>query len=277
MGVPPLPAEVLKTVLKQLADVADGDVHIVLIGGQAVSIWASVLGHEDLGRETALASRDIDFVGTKELVKQCAARLPQGEAKYPWAFDMTPNSGVVLFMDDDGVTRQIDFLASVAGLNDRDVAQSAQRVEIDEGDGSGAVIPVWVMHPERCMESRAHNILMFPDKRTPLGLDQLRSSIVSAQAFSKLLLDSDQLDDPRIAAREVLKLNERIAKFALGAGMRIYLEYDIDVFEAVLLDDRLPAMFATERYPRMQETLLAKRARLVRAKAMMEKASPGPK
>jgi hypothetical protein len=59
------------------------------------------------------------------------------------------------------------------------------------------------------MESRVHNSVL-SNKQTDLAWRQLRASILCARAFSQLLLD----ERGEAAVRDVLKLNERIFRFA---------------------------------------------------------------
>jgi hypothetical protein len=107
------------------------------------------------------------------------------------------------------------------------------------------------MHPERCMESRVHNSVL-PNKQTELAWLQLRASVVCAHAFSELLLD----ERGQAAVRDVLNLNERIFQFAQTERcMRLALEHGIEVFDAVLDDERLPENFRTIRLVRMREAI----------------------
>jgi hypothetical protein len=107
------------------------------------------------------------------------------------------------------------------------------------------------MHPERCMESRVHNSTL-ADKQTDLAWIQLRASILCARAFSQLLLD----ERGGAAVRDVLNLNERVFRFAQSdRSARIALDRDIEVFDAVLDDERLPGRFRTVRLPQMQDQI----------------------
>jgi hypothetical protein len=107
------------------------------------------------------------------------------------------------------------------------------------------------MHPERCMESRVHNSAL-PNKQTDLAWRQLRVSIPCARAFSQLLLD----ERGQAAVRDVLNLNERIFRFAQDDRCsHIALERDIEIFDAVLDDERLPDKFRAVRLPQMQDRI----------------------
>jgi hypothetical protein len=120
----------------------------------------------------------------------------------------------------------------------------------------GRAIPLWVMHPERCLRSRVANSRL-PDKNTALAWRQLRVAIKLVAAFSRFLLDSDE--SPRL----VMKLNERVFELAYynRDAMRIYIEEGIDVFDAALVDKRLPERHLDIRLPQMRDALREKRDR----------------
>jgi hypothetical protein len=107
------------------------------------------------------------------------------------------------------------------------------------------------------MESRVHNSGL-PNKQTYLAWRQLRASILCARAFSQLLLD----ERGDAAVRDVLNLNERVFRFAQeDRSARLALDRDIEVFDAVLDDERLPEKFRTVRLPQMRERVIARRRR----------------
>jgi hypothetical protein len=67
----------------------------------------------------------------------------------------TPLTGVAIFLDSKGHERRLDVMASVYGMNSDDIRRTAIEAELlVDGDRQ---VHVWVMHPERCMESRIHN------------------------------------------------------------------------------------------------------------------------
>jgi hypothetical protein len=62
--------------------------------------------------------------------------------------------------------------------------------------------------------------------------------------------------------RDVLNLNERIFCFAEDdLSARLALKREIEVFDAVLDDERLPEKFRTIRLPQMQDRIRALRQR----------------
>lgn len=111
---------------------------------------------------------------------------------------------------------------------------------------------IWVMHPERVMESRIYNvqILRHDDDH---AIAQLRASIAIAREWSRLLLGDESIPESD-RVRAVLRLNERIFRRCLDDlhFRALYRDRAIDPFAAVLEDDaRLPDAFRQTRYPQM--------------------------
>jgi hypothetical protein len=66
--------------------------------------------------EAPFTSKDIDFCGDVRAVRIWADRLG-GTSRIATMDDHTPNTGVVTFLDDDGVKRTIDFLDALCRLS----------------------------------------------------------------------------------------------------------------------------------------------------------------
>jgi hypothetical protein len=246
--LPPLKIDETERIIAQLEQVVR-DRRVVLVGGQAVAIWASKLESRIADALVdAVASRDIDLLGNSSDLRQSAELLDARVRVAKWE-DRTPLTGVAIFLDSEGHERRLDVMASVYGMNAEDIRQTAIEAEliIDED----RQVNVWIMHPERCMESRVHNSVL-ANKQTDLAWRQLRASILCARAFSQLLLD----ERGKAAVRDVLKLNERIFSFAQGERCsRLASDRRIEVFDAVFVDERLPEKFRTTRLPQMQERI----------------------
>jgi len=94
-------------------------------------------------------------------------------------------------------------------------------------------------------------------KTQHLAMRQLKASILCARLWSRYILDNEELVlDER--ARAVLRINERIFRRChLEKPFRdVVHDYDVDPFDAVLVDDqRLPAAFRDRRYPQMRVLL----------------------
>lgn len=200
---PPLPRTEVERILARLSPLAVSE-EIVLIGGQAVAWWTYFLNlPQDQDEIEVFTSEDIDFEGAAKSAS-LAAELLGGEARFPDADHMTPSTGVVRFVDENGVEREIDFVAAPYGLDARDTRATAVPMKVPHAEGGEAT--VLVMHPERCMESRVHNVVGL--RRTGLiALTQLRRSIDCARAWSRYLLGEET--DPPIDSQMVEQVAAR--------------------------------------------------------------------
>jgi hypothetical protein len=66
----------------------------------------------------------------------------------------SPITGVVTFTDDDGFDRTLNFIDTPRGLDAEDVRETAVQLELDAPPTEPVEASFWIMHPERCMESR---------------------------------------------------------------------------------------------------------------------------
>jgi hypothetical protein len=253
----PLPLSLAKAerIIALLEDVVR-ERSVVLIGGQAVAIWTAYLQSRLTNGLVAahVVSGDIDFLGNADDARR-AAKMLGGRVKLAKWEDRTTLTGVATFLDSEGHERRMDFLQSAYGMNSEDIKKTA--IEVELLVDRDREVHVWVMHPERCMESRFHNSAL-AKKQTDLAWRQLRASIPCARAFSQLLLD----ERGEAAVRDVLKLNERIFRFAQeDRCTRLALDRNIEAFDAVLDDDQLPEKFRTVRLPQMQDRIRTLRER----------------
>jgi hypothetical protein len=252
--VRPLSYRDVEAMLIRLGDSTAG---IVLVGGQAVNFWAEqyLRRAPELGTHAPYTSKDIDFCGTRAAVVECARRLG-GRALLPTDFDPTPNSGQVVFVDDAGAEHIIDFLVQPFGLDAADVLRTSLPVEVLDDTGRPTGARFRVMHPERCLESRVHNVVGLPGYNTPRSLAQLRAAVVCTREFLRDLLAAGHV-------RPTLDLAERIFRFCQDhpRGRTIYERHGIDPFSAVFPDARLPPPFNEVRYPQMMARLAERRAR----------------
>jgi hypothetical protein len=165
---PPLRHEEVQRILRLLDPLID-ERRIVLIGGQAVAFWMRFLApaSSELDSIRPLTSKDIDFEGGSQAVKR-AAQLLAGRMRLAGMDDHTPNTGLVMFTDSDGVPRVIDFIDEPLGLRGRDVRDTAVQLHVTDTADDLPALRIWVMHPERCMESRVVNTIAL-GKTEPLA------------------------------------------------------------------------------------------------------------
>jgi hypothetical protein len=122
-----------------------------------------------------VVSNDLDFLGNAEDTRK-AGELLGGRIQVSKWEDRTTLAGVAIFLDSDGHECRLDFLQSPYGMSAEDVRNTAVYLDLILSDGQQA--PVWVMHPERCMEGRVHNSV--------LSEQADRSSLAAASSFDPL-------------------------------------------------------------------------------------------
>lgn len=250
---PPLAHEEVQRVLRLLEPLSAAR-SIVLVGGQALAFWMRFLQERssEVAALVPLASKDIDFEGSARAVRR-AAELLAARARVASIDDNSPNTGIVLFVDANGVQREIDFIDQPLGLRARDVRDTAVRLMV-AGDDAGHEVPVWVMHPERCMESRIYNAQIL-GKTDALAMRQLQASIICAREWTRFLLDEDS---SREKVRAALRINERIFRKCMRDihFRAIERRLGVDPFGAVLAEHpALPERFRERRYPQMHRQL----------------------
>lgn len=262
---PPISARDVLALLVRLGDVAD---RIVLVGGQAVNLWSEIYLAQgrapELMEDAPFTSKDIDFCGSHEAARLFAARVRQGRAKLATLDDATPNVGVVLFVDDGGHERVVDFLGAPFGMKARGVERNSVRLDLLDDAGISTGTTYRVMHPVDCLESRVHNVVgLATTYDTPHGRRQLRAAVICAREALKDILDTPASEgfDP---VRAVLDLNERIFDLCLHDrhGRVVCQRAGIDPFDAVLVDPRLGEKFIERRWPQMRQRLAAQRAKM---------------
>ncbi|MFO0589009.1 MAG: hypothetical protein U0441_15775 [Polyangiaceae bacterium] len=230
---------------------------IVLVGGQAVNFWAEryLDRVSELHLHGPYSSKDIDFCGTRAALIECARQLG-GKALLPEPFEPTPNAGQLLFLDDTGTERVIDFLVHPFGLDAEDVLKTSLPVEVLDEGGLPTGARFRVMHPERCLESRVYNIGGLPGYDSPRALAQATAAILCTREFQKDLLSSGHI-------RPVLTIAERVFRLCHDNlhGRSAFERHGIDPFSAIFTDVRLPAEFNEVRYPQMLERLALRRNR----------------
>jgi len=224
----------------------------IIIGGQAVNFWVQWCEREaeaDFGPEP-FASKDIDLVGNKGHVQQCA-KILHGTPHVPGPDHMTPEQGYVEAVVSSGRTVRIDFLADSLPNAAKEVRENALPFNARWGQ-------FYVMDPVACMKSRVYNVVQIPGKYDNAhGVRQLRASIQVVPLFCQWVIREGGDD----AARTVLAMYKAVYKFTVGQhAKKLWKSHSIDTFDSVQLLDGLPQDFQIEAYPRWKEKVDAGRA-----------------
>ena len=217
------------------------DAKAVLVGGQALAVWAQVfdvLAFSDIGPEV---TRDIDFLGSAQAASELANALrPMGWRMWkPSLDDVTPQTAKLSKRIEGEGIKQIDFLGSVVGLQTEDVRKRAVELELEGG------IHVWIMHPLDVLESRLKNLAALPSKRDEHGVAQARLALQIIRAY---LLRLTQEGSPR----GVLDAIERLLELAQTKTLEAVLySYDLNVLAVVPVDAVSSRAFKEKRWPQV--------------------------
>ena len=231
-------------------------IELILVGGQAINLWAMQYKQPNPLWEALLpyASVDLDFYGGRIEAVQCSQVLG-GQVTLAQNFDPSPNAGVVI-VNWQGSPLRIDILASVYGLADAEIASTALDFV---GTGPLAPLTLKVLHPLLCLESKL---------RCLQGLDQATRQDEKHVRLAVLILESflaEQL--VQSPARPLLNLLERLADNSwTDAGLNAWYRYGIKVETAMplaqiqTLDHPQWQSFYTMRWPQIDQRLSTRRS-----------------
>jgi hypothetical protein len=245
--------ETLKTILQILQQ---AQIELIVVGGQAINLWAMQYCQPSPEWEILLpySSLDLDFYGSRIEVVQCGEAL-QGQVTLAHDFDPSPNAGVVL-VDLQGDRLRIDILASVYGLADAEIASTAL---LFQGIGILAGLELRVLHPLLCLEGKL-KCLRGLDQSTRQDEKHVRLAILILHAFLTYQLTNQP---PRAA----LNLIERIVDNTwTDAGLNAWYRYGIEIETAIPLamiqtiDDERWRTFFSIRWPQVCERLMTRRS-----------------
>lgn len=159
----------------------------VIVGGQAVNIWAELYHgmDEELDGLGELTSKDLDFYHNREAENALADSLENGLLEIPSGDNHTPNAAVVKgkLGNRDIV---VDFLAQIKGVDDKSLLENS--ITFADYENPEA-ISITLMHPLDCVRSRLSNINML-GRRSDHSLRQAVASLLILECYIE-----DQLSD----------------------------------------------------------------------------------
>lgn len=255
--MPNLTPEDLKDVLSQLQ--AAG-LDAIIVGGQAVNLWAYHYSADnpELLEWMPFSSEDLDFFGGRVEAMLCHEVLG-GQVVLNRDFDPSPNAGVVLVNRGDRQLR-IDVLASVYGLNDAEISNTARTLMgLDRLSG----VSVKVLHPVLCLEGKLRCLRGLPQN----GRQDLKHVQISLLVVRQVLKETCQDLDPRVG----LKMLERVIggisrEDGLYAWYRhqVYLERAIPLNWIQALNLEQWQNFMSIRMPQILELIQEKREKYLK-------------
>lgn len=262
-----LTPEDLKDVLSQLQ--AAG-LDAIIVGGQAVNLWAYHYSSDnsELLDWMPFSSEDLDFFGGRVEAMLCHEVLG-GQVALNRDFDPSPNAGVVLVNRSDHQLR-IDVLASVYGLNDAEISNTARTlVGLDKLSG----VSVKVLHPVLCLEGKLRCLRGLPQ----YGRQDLKHVQISLLVVKQVLKETCQDLDPRAG----LKMLERvIGGISREDGLYAWYRHQVYLERAIPLD-WIQALnleqwqnFMSIRLPQILERIQEKREKYLKLMCRLDTPQP---
>lgn len=199
---------------------------LILVGGHAVNLWASTYQDRipELEQYLPFSSEDLDFVGGKIDAVQ-VQQILGGELTLNKDFNPSPNTGV-LITNNGNQSMRIDFLSSVFGLGDDEVANSAI---VFQGRNELLELKLKVLNPLLCLQGKLKSYTGLPqagrqDKK------HLKISLLIAREYIKdICLERKPRDGFRL-----IETMFRTAKS--DAGLKVWTQDGIDLLETIPTD-----------------------------------------
>jgi hypothetical protein len=218
---------------------------LLLIGGQAINLWA--LYYEDRTRDLApFVSRDADVLGDRDTLKL----LGKLAGAKPQFFPLRPPSnevGVVIAKDAAGAPMLIEVLRYVHGASNKELREPAYRFALGETQ-----VQVQVPGPIALLRAKVANLVDL--KQT--GRQDGRHVLVLARILPAYLGDLQaSAREGRMTERKLVDFLEQLLAVVVSPnGRKACVELGIDPreFFAGLSGDRLAEVesFLTKRLPR---------------------------
>jgi hypothetical protein len=207
----------IKRVLEALAQT-----EAVIIGGQAVNLWAEQYQKDSSPWKELrpYTSFDLDALGSRTDVLRCSEAL-DGEPYLPLATENTANAGkVVVRLGDSDF--EIDFVHTPNGLSPAEVRELARQLQFEN-------LRLKVLHPLHCLESKAVNLATLPQAAGERqDLKHLRLSIAIVREYFVALTAGGKSDETLLRWARRLRMDSN-HEFGLQAAMK----YSINFQDAV--------------------------------------------
>jgi hypothetical protein len=190
----------------------------VVIGGQAVNLWAELYqtNSPPWSELRPFTSFDLDVLGSRTDVLQCSQAL-EAEPFFPLPSENTVNSGKIVTQL-GGSDFEIDFLHSPNGLSPPEIRELARDITFEN-------IALKVLHPLHCVESKTVNLATLPqDTGERQDLKHLRLSLAILREYLTNLSLAGNSDEILLRWARRVRMNSN-HELGLRAAIRYGLSY----------------------------------------------------
>lgn len=243
--------EKLKDVYRAPDRIAIDQYGLIVVGGQALSLWArEYLLDEMTGEEIQFStSDDLDFIGRNHTAADYCGEVLDIAFRKATQDDATPNLAVAEIAWDDDTKLVVDILEGIAGVSTKEIYRHLESVTIDG-------VTIAVIDPISCLKSRLYNLYATWCRDPERERIRTNLAIRASRYYLLEILEQEGYQ----GVKSQLKRLYRLA--ISGLGKRAYCEYNVDVLQA-LPDDRslVPDGYYKAELPRLCHEVADRRAR----------------
>jgi hypothetical protein len=213
----------------------------LLVGGQALAVWATLYRIARPVELSIAISSDLDFLARASSASALKESLKDWTLWITEPDDPSVNTAKLTQRVGKSGFKQIDFLASIQGLSTEAIRRRGVPITLKSGK------TILVLHPLDVLESRLQNLLSLPEKRTAEGIAQARLAIEIAERFIiQLIADGEP-------ARAVWDAIGRVSDIATNKKLtRVFVEFELDILAAIPAEHVAYEAFRIKRWPQLQ-------------------------
>jgi hypothetical protein len=211
----------------------------LLVGGQALAIWAEFFQIEPTGVLSKKVTADVDFIAPKTVANRLSLVL-KWRQYLPTFEDSTSQTAKVATTLPDGGVKQVDFLSSIVGLETAKIQKRAAELELPTGT------KVRILSPPDVLESRLRNLDILSSKQNEAGVAQAELAIAVVGKFFDFLIDSDT------GVRGLLDVVKRVTQIAFDPRLaQVCFKYGLNPLSSIPVEKIESESFQSKRWPQI--------------------------
>jgi hypothetical protein len=208
-----IPISTVKILLSKLSnDLRKGT---VLVGGQALALWASHYENKkEFDEKSLVLSHDIDFLGNYSDLDKLASTWNATSVHKNTAFDPSTNMGTFLFNDPEGQSRIVDVLSVVHGIGNKDMEKFTDKIILSV---DGKQTSINLLSPPLCLLSRVKNLELYQKqgRQNKVDREQIVRIPLAKELTKKYISDYLNSDKKREALNIAKFLGEHLLADAI--------------------------------------------------------------
>jgi hypothetical protein len=241
--MPPLPADAEPRPPKDFAPLLATKEPVLLVGGQAVNLWATYYETRTAGL-APFVSRDVDVLGDRETL-EALGKLAGTKPQFFPVKPPTNEIGVVVAKDHNGLPLLIEVLRYVHGVSNAELRAPVYTLALGETH-------VQVPSPIALLQAKIANVAEIAQT----GRQDARHVVILAQVLPAYLEDLQKaVLEGRMVERKLIEFLERLlAIITTEKAQKVFRELHLDARSlfAGLRHEKLPKVsaFMDKRRPR---------------------------